>query len=200
MKILGLKFHENLCWDLHFETVKKKAKIVFSKLKYLRRLIDPESMKRILTTHYFGMVYYASQVWLNELTTSLQWKLINSLHYKALRIVIGDFRNRTPRDDLNKLLKRATPSQWMLYSNAKIAITLFTDENGPQISQKIRNNAYLNNCKPGIATFMYSSRLKIGRNSLQNRVKMMMSVRFKWTTGINRHALRVALKSTFFKK
>jgi len=156
-------------------------------------------MKKVLTTHYFGMVYYASQVWLNELTTSRQWKLINSLHYKALRTVIGDFRNQTSRNVLNRILKRATPSQWMLYSNAKIAISLFTDENGPPLSHKIRNNAYLNNRKPGLATFMDSSRLKIGRNSLQNRLKMMTSVKFKWTTGINKHALRVALKTTFFK-
>jgi len=36
IKILDLKFDENLSWDVHFKTVRKKARIVFSKLKYLR--------------------------------------------------------------------------------------------------------------------------------------------------------------------
>jgi len=94
--------------------------MVFSKLKYLNKLVDLEGMKRIVTTHFFGMIYYSSQVWLNEQTTSRQWRMIISLHYKALRSAIGDYKNNISKRALDSIFKRANPYQWMNYSNAKV--------------------------------------------------------------------------------
>jgi len=198
MKILGIKFQENMGWDTHFIGLKQKARVVFSKLRYLQKLLDIDAMRKVVTTHYFGMIYYASQLWLNELTTSKQWKIINSLHYKALRVSLGDFRNKISKKNLNDIFGRATPVQWMAYSNAKMAISLHNFEDGPPLSEILRHAAYRNDRLPGQAIYMDSSRLRIGKNSLVNRLNCMRQVKFQWTNGINQHALRQNLKKTFY--
>jgi len=51
---------------------------------------------------------------------------------------------------------------------------------------------------PGIRYFQDYSRLKIGRNSLVNRLPMLRRVKFPWLNGINNHTLRQNLKKLFF--
>jgi len=46
-------------------------------------------------------------------------KLLHSIHYRALRIIIGDFTNRVPCREVDRLCGRSTPYQWMNYWNAK---------------------------------------------------------------------------------
>jgi len=41
-------------------------------------------MKKIVTTHMFGLIYDAAPVWLSELTSSKSWKILESIHFKAL--------------------------------------------------------------------------------------------------------------------
>jgi len=74
MKILGVKFDRSMNWDAHQSNIKKKAFFVMRKLKFLSRFIGPPLMKRVITSHFFGMFYYASAAWMNELTSSSQWK------------------------------------------------------------------------------------------------------------------------------
>jgi len=85
----------------------------------------------------------------------------------------------------------------MKYSNAKLAINLFNLEEGPSLFTKLKNQAYINDRTSGQATFTDVSRLRIGKNSFPNILQSMREVKFDWTHGINNHALRVKLKSTF---
>jgi len=71
---------------------------------------------------------------------------------------------------------------------------------GPLISFKLRNNGYENDRNPGVATISDTSRLRIGRQSLINRLQCLQRVKFKWTNGINKHALRMNLKKTFMQE
>jgi len=56
--------------------------------------------------HFYGMVYYASPIWLYEQTTAKQWKLLNSMHYRALRTSSKDQYN-IQKDVFFNLLKWA---------------------------------------------------------------------------------------------
>jgi len=71
------------------------------------------------------------------------------------------------------------------------------DDDGPPISQKLKHAAYINDRLPGIASMMDSSRLKIGKHSLPNRLRCLRKVKFKWTDGINKNNLRINFKKTF---
>jgi len=198
IKVLGLVFDYNLGWKTHMESVKNKSRAVMSKLKFLARHVDTECMKRVVTTHFFGMLYYSSPVWWTEISTASDTKTLNSLHYKCLRIASKDHHHRRQKSELNQLFNRATPLQWRNYSCAKMAITLMNlGEEGPPMSLRLKHASYKNDRLPGLASMIDSSRLRIGKHSLPNRLLCLKRVKFKWTDGIDKDNLRINLKKTF---
>jgi len=198
IKILGIKFDEHMTWNTHFKQLKKKAILIINKLRYLEKFMDREQMKRIVTSHFFGSIYYASPVWLNEISTSVHWRILNSIHYRALRTAVKDHWRLLPKKELNNIFQRATPSQWMKYSCCKLAIRLYNlGDSGPPMSTLLKNSAYINDRQPERAYFRDSSRIKIGRHSFVNRLNAIRDVKFGWTQGINPNKLRIELKKTF---
>jgi len=197
LKVLGVKFQYNLNWDTHLNNITGKARAVLSKLEFLSRLIDQESIRRVVTTHFFGLLYYASPVWLTEQTTSKQWKILNSLHYRALRTSAKDYHFNHSKEELNKLFGRATPLQWIQYTSAKIAITLYNLSTGPPLTIKLKECSYINDGRPGMAIIIDRSRLRIGRQSIVNRLRCLGMINFDWTNGITKDSLRINLKQTF---
>lgn len=201
IKVLGITFDYNLAWKSHIESIKHKARGVMSKLKFLTKHVDRESMKRVVTTHFFGMLYYSSPVWWTEISPSSDMKTLNSLHYKCLRIASKDHHHRHHKLELNKMFNRATPLEWMNYSCAKMAITLMNmQDSGPPMSTRLKHSSYINDRFPGRATMMDSSRLKIGKHSFPNRLLCLKKVKFKWTDGIDNNNLRINLKNTFINQ
>jgi len=152
-------------------------------MKYLSRYVDRNSMKRIITSHYFGMLYYGAAVWLNEMTTSRMWTLLNSLHYKG--------------PQLDAIFNRATPHRWMRYINAKVAIQMMLiPTRAPPLAEKLKQNMGTND-RTGKLTTIDTSRLKIGKHAMQNRLTCLRDVRFAWKQGISKK-LRIELKKAFF--
>jgi len=199
MKILGVLFDQNLGWTSHIEKVKQKARYVLLKMRYLRRYLDAAEMKKVITSHFFGLIYYASPVWLTEIMNSRIWSILNVLHYKALRIVCADFKRRKSRRELDATVERARPYEWMRFINVKTAVQLtLMGANGPPITKKLRDNLYQND-RTGRISFMDTSRLKIGRNSLQNRICCASEFTNEWLKGISDNRLRVELKKSFIK-
>jgi len=125
----------------------------------------------------------------------------NKLHpfYRALCICLKDFRNSISRTELITLTGRATPIQWMRYSNTKQVITLYLlKDRSTRLGLKLLNQAYINERTHGRATLMDFSRLKIGKQSFLNRLQSLRCITFNWTNGIAPDRLRINLKKTFF--
>jgi len=167
-------------------------------MKFLSKYMDLNSMKRIITSHYFGMLYYGSPVWLNELTSSRNWKMLNTLHYKGLRVACRDYRRVLRREILDNMFKRATPHKWKNYANAKLALQILSQgSKGPPIYLKLRQNIGYNDRTKRITT-MDTSRIKIGQHSFQNRLQCLRELKFKWKKEMSKDQLRTNLKRTFF--
>jgi len=198
IKVLGIQFDNDLSWSTHYSNVMKKSRHILAKMKFLSKYLDQNSMKKVITSHFFGALYYASPVWLSEITTSKQWHILNVLHYKGIRTVCRDFRRTKSRAQLDLILNRAKPKQWMRYSVCKLAIKLLhLGQSGPPMSDGLANNLYINE-RTGKASIMDTSRTKIGKASLKNRLESFKEISFNWKDGISDDALRIALKRTFF--
>jgi len=83
IKVLGVHFEQDLSWNNHASKIKQRAALTMRKMKFLVKYINLQGMKKIITTHLFGMIYYASVVWLNELTTVRIMNILEGIHYKA---------------------------------------------------------------------------------------------------------------------
>lgn len=162
--------------------------------------MDKKDRLKIVTAYVFGTPFYGSTVWLSKLTKSRHWRIINSIHYRAFGLAIGDYRNKLTRLTIDHISKRFNLYKWMSYSNAKKAINLINlEQEGPRLSKTLRKQCYVNQRRPKIATVMEMSRLKVGHNAFQNRLQCMKKVNFEWLGGISVHSLRINLKKTFIK-
>jgi len=166
-------FSDDLTWDFHIAKAIKKARPIMMKLKFLMKYLDRSALKEVATSHFHGMFYYVSTVWLNELTTSTQWRKLNSIHYRVQRICLRDFKNKLSRQDsVTSITERATPLQWMKYSNCKQVVTFFLQrDKSSRLGLKLQSQTYINDRIPGKATTQDLSRLKIGRQGFQNRLR-----------------------------
>jgi len=199
MKVLGLTFDSHLNWNAHLDKIKQKARFSLHKMKFLRKYLDQSQMKKVITSHFFGTIYYGAPIWMTEVSSSRVWNTLNVLHYKALRTVCSDFRKLKSRRELDTIVKRARPHEWMKYINIKTAVQLvLLKEKGPPIVKKLTQNLYRND-RSGLISFMDTSRLKIGKHSLQNRLKCASEFKRDWITGITKDELRIELKKHFIK-
>jgi len=200
LKVLGLVFDHDLSWTTHSGKLKQKAALALRKLKFLSRYVDQNGMKKIITTHLFGMLYYSSVVWLNELSTYKTIRTLESIHFRGLRIAAKDFFMLLSKERLYDIFGRATPTKWMKYSNARAAINMLQQGNeGPPISASIRSKLYINDRNQNKISVHDTSRLKIGRHSFHNRLKCLREVNFDWRNA-SKDSLRVNLKKTFFTR
>lgn len=179
---------------MHFENLTKKVRYRLAKMKFLSKYLDQTSMKRVITSYYFSIIYYGSPVWLAETTSSKHWHLLNILRYKGIRTVCRDFRKRRTKSELDNILSKAKPKQCMKFSCCKLTIKLLQlGPNNPPLSGALQQNLYLND-RTGKSSIMDTSRQKIGKSSFRNRLPCFKDINFNWKDGNSDDAL----KRTFF--
>jgi len=119
---------------------------------------------QIITAQYYSHLYYCAGVWLGEQTSQQITKLIDSAHYKPLRIVYHDYEKWISRVDLSRISKRAMPVQWCKY----IVIGPYHSKEPYNTSKKLNETFYTTRCKPGLGHFYHNSKGKrLGSNQFR---------------------------------
>ena len=201
MKVLGVVFTYNLNWIIQVQNVIRKAAGLLGRLRFMRRSLAQLQTLQIITAYYYPIVYYGSSVWMNSAClTSNEWRLLNTSHYKALRIAVGDHQRKWSREKLNETCQRATPKEWAHYTVASMVATVILTEEPKVLHDAIQQQMTVNDRKPGRPKFYDSSRLKVGRQSLQNRIgETATLISEVWISReISRDKLRIILKTAFF--
>jgi len=167
IKALGLNLTYNLKWDSHVSKTIAKTSYLINKVRFLRRWIDQDTALKIITSQFFGTIYYGAAVWLTSQLDSTSWKKLYSGHYRALRAAVGDYKRKIPKVVLDIISKRATPKQSANYTTASMAIKLY---NGTEtrLGETLRNRCYINDRHPKKGIFFDNSKYKIGKQSFAN--------------------------------
>lgn len=105
IKVLGIIFSYNLQWTTHVENIMKKAASIINRVRFIRRSLSEEQTLKVMTSYLYSTIYYGSPVWLGAVSRSDDWKLLNRIHYQALRVVTRDFRRELPRKTLDARCK-----------------------------------------------------------------------------------------------
>jgi hypothetical protein len=199
MKALGVIFDNNLSWKPHIDNNINQSAWKLTVLRRIRHKFTFKQFTQILTAQFFSKLFYCSQTWLTSTTKRKLWNSINSLNYRAVRILVGDFKGIINREKLDHLSSRASPKQWSKYSIAAIVIKVLRDEAPVDLRQYLLETLFEERRKPGIGRFYDNSRGKIGRQKFGNNVQFMMAIRDPWLgRRITDDGLRTMLKRTFF--
>jgi len=131
IKILGLHFNQNLTWSDHVIKNINNCQRTLHGLKIIRKYFSFDKFVTILTSFLFSKLFYAIEVWSYDLLPFNIKKVLDSFYYKSLRVALNDFNNVISRDEINKLVKRATPQEYSNFSLARTIIKTFTTKNSP---------------------------------------------------------------------
>ncbi len=173
MKILGVIFDSALSWKPQVEKVLKIARGTIHGLRVLRRTLPLQQFMNILTSQFFSKIYYGSQVWLSSLY-ECDMKRIESIHYRALRVGIFDFKNQVSREIIDLNFKRITPREWSEYSISQIMIRVFTSKSPESLFTCLNSHAYFIN-RPQRLRFFDSSKTRVGFQCIENKVGIVAS-------------------------
>ncbi len=74
------------------------------------------------------------------------------------------------------------------------------DEQPEGLVQGLRQNCFEGNCKPGIGPFFDCSRIKKGKQALENRLLFMHSINYPWDKdkNLSDDVIQIEMKATYF--
>jgi len=198
MKILGILFNQNLDWSNHVTRNINSCQRILHGLKLVRKYFTEENFKTILTSFLFSKLFYAFEVWSYDLLNYHTKTLLDSFYYKCLRLIINDHQNLISRNIIDKKISRARPFEYSNFCLARTIIKTFTNANAP-LHNLCTKTSYSTQRKPLQMFFYDSSKSKIGKNSIQNRLKFVFdSIKIPWLNS-DFDKIRPILKSTFFE-
>ena len=164
MKILGLIFDNRLSWEAQVNQAVNKAKRILSGLRAIRGFLTDVEFKRVLTSHFYPVLLYASEVWF-PCSGYKSRARVTSVHYCALRVMVHDRFNNISRYKLNTMAERATPSEWASFAISKLGVRVFQASQPLRLALSLATNSYEKNRSPGRLFFSVIA----GRGLVTNR-------------------------------
>jgi hypothetical protein len=199
MKVLGTVFDHKLSWDENIRSTIKKCNAKLSVLRKIRKYFDAAGYTKILTTQFFSLLYYCAPVWLTQSTKRSLWKLVDSCHYRGLRTIVYDHKNRINREKLDVLCQRASPKQWAKYAMATVVMKCLKTGEPSVLKQLIQETIYTERRRPHIGKFYNNAKGKIGRQKIGNGLDFFNAIKDDWLDmDLSNDAIRRLLKRTFF--
>ncbi len=193
IKIMGIKFDENLEWGHHMENLTKRSNIMLSGLKTIRHKLTEKQFMQIVTSQYYGVINYGIPVWYTPVLKDKHKQRLQVLHYKPLRIAIKDYERLYPREMLD-LIGRAKPDAWAKYSTALLVSGIRGSGAPRRLANAIKANEYTTRRSERLQ-YYDGSKKRIGKQSIRNRVKDVLDdVDLTWWLPRPKQELKADLK------
>jgi len=176
-----------------------KCKSKLGILKKIRKYFTVEQFLKIVTTQYYSQLYYGGCVWFNTALKANLRGLVNTAHFRPLRIAVIDYQKALSKNELSKKCNRAKPIDWVRYSLATQAIQILAKREPFYLYENLVETLYTTRRKPLMGRFFDNSKGKIGRQKLCNKMQCMDLMTTNWL-GLDqsKDGIRRTLKKTFF--
>jgi len=200
MKVLGVTFDNTLHWDQQVENVTKKAQQMISGLRTIRPKLTEDQFIRLSTAQYYGTIYYRIQTWLSKANIKKHTDRLSVLHYKLLRLAVGDWRREFPRAMLDTL-GRAKPKEYANYSIASLMIKCQQEKKPERLYHMSIRNQFFTRRGNVAPKYFDSSRTRVGSQAIWNRISHITgNLPETWSKERSKDALRVYLKKNILDK
>ena len=169
MNVLGILFDSKLKWGPQVQRALQKADKALNALRLIRRYFVQEELIQLITSNYYSVLYFNSEVWhIPTLNQSLQSKLL-SASAKALKICVrtSDMWMLSLKE-LHEMAGRAVPAKIRDY---KTALQLYKtiDLQIPHTDWINLNLNAVNTSRQTTFITNKENRFKVGMNAFSNR-------------------------------
>ena len=118
INVLGITFDSRLTWGPQVTKAITKSSRALNALRLIGRFFNREEKIQLVTSNYYSILFYNSEVWyLNNLKQNYK-NMILSASAKALRYCLKNYDPFVSNINLHLMAKRATPEKLMLYKTA----------------------------------------------------------------------------------
>jgi len=199
LKALGAVIDHRLRWTAHINLLASRLGGLICGLKMVRRRFTEEQTKTLVTSQLLSILYYACPAWLTPHLQTKEFKKLESLHYRCLRLIVNDRRQRIPREWLTAATQRLPPRQWGKFAASSLAIKIRQNKAPVNIYSTIFTNTYSITRKQGRLFGFDSSKTMQGRAITRNWIGTTLgAIKSPWTGDIlSNDQIRRLLKKTF---
>jgi len=170
-------------------------------VRIIRNKLTEKQATTIVTAQIFSILYYACCVWL---TPSLNKKIlgtVESLHYRALRLIIRDYRQKISREVITRRTKRLPPYKWSKFALASLYLNMYGRKEPLSLLEQMTTNTYVKRRKPGHIYSFDSARTKVGKQMTKNWLGSAINeFSAPWSDrNLSKDSVRVFLKKMYYK-
>ena len=109
INVLGILFDSKLQWNDQVAHAINKSNLALHCIRLIKYHFTPEELKQIITSNFYSILYYNSEIWNKpELKCDLKKRLL-SASANALKLYSPSYHDRMSYSKLHKINKRATP-------------------------------------------------------------------------------------------
>lgn len=199
IKALGIQIDKGLTWGNHVKTLKKRVLSVVGGIRMIRNKLTPKQTTQVVTAQIFSILYYACTVWLTPTICRKNLSIIEGLHYRSLRLVIKDYRQRISRNVITETTKRLPPDKWSKFAMSSLLLNMYNNGQPHCLLSKMMENFYSKRRKEGYLYAFDSSMTKTGKQMSKNWIgQALCHIDSPWSDRtMSKDSIRVLLKKSF---
>lgn len=122
----------------------------------------------IVTLQALSILYYTSPAWLTPAIGKKELTSLESIHFKALRVIVCDHRQRMSRDLISVRTNRLPPKLWCQISAASVLMKVWQTGQHSGLRETFFTNAYTKTRSPDLLFGFDTSIRKTGRQITSN--------------------------------
>ena len=169
INVLGVIFDQKLQWSDHVAQSILKSNRALNAIRLLKRHFTTKELLQLLTSNYYSVLYYNSEIWhLHSLKSSLKQKLMSS-SARALKACLKFYTNDLSFVRIHEMCNRATPEKFLLYKHAISLFKLMNTSTHSLEWASLNFNIVLTSRQTNFIALKGNKR-KAGLNALANRV------------------------------
>jgi len=167
----------------------------------VRNKLTQKQAITIVTAQIFSILYYASCVWPVPSLNRKTYCIVESMHYRALRLIIRDYRQKVSRETVTVKTKRLTPDKWARFALASLYLNMYNRKEPKTLLREASANCYTKRRKRGYIYSYDSSKTKIGKQMTKNWIGSALGeITNPWCDqSLSKDSVRVLLKKSFYK-
>ena len=116
MNVLGLLFDSKLQWGPHVAKILQKADRALNAIKLIKRFFNEQELLQIITSNYYSIMYYNSEVWHTPILQRSLKKRLLSASARAIKVCAKSSDMWMLNfEELHEMAGRADPRKLMYY-------------------------------------------------------------------------------------